>query len=220
MARETKFAIVAALIAAIIIYLILSRKATAAESMTSARGKDMVNLITPYNTDRKHMPFLFDFYAEGSAFKDGAGGTLVPITRFAAWPNLFDTYKTGTYGTVYTNSVSSGIPENPTMIVVMFIGEDCCRTGQIINRQIDVPSSAGLNNLDKNPLIGFFNQVEREFLSSQIKFMTIIIPAGTKTTLPLPRIFKYRQNGQILEYNGHNDFGELYDWIMEENQLF
>lgn len=235
MDNKIKVAIFAAIAIIIILYFIFIKEKKEGMIPSSLANnncliKTGVNITPPYMTDltapgalpNSEMDWLFKFQNNSAS----AGGTVVPLTKFAAWPNLFDTYAAGTYGTVYTNSATTGIPEDPTMIVVMFIGEDCCQGStiekplQCTTKQADCPSTARMNNLRNNPLIGFFTQVEREFLASQIKFIRIIVPAGTKTTLPLPRIFKYRQNGQILEYKGHNDFGELYDWVMEENQLF
>jgi hypothetical protein len=64
--------------------------------------------------------------------------------------------------------------------------------------------------------------------SSRVKFVAEIADPsdpynwGASTSMygPFPKIIKIRPNGQILEYQGHSNFGALADWIRDERILF
>lgn len=79
----------------------------------------------------------------------------------------------------------------------------------------------------KHRLKMIFDQIAKQYTAQMgankysIKFTTEIVD----DTLPqnlwgFPKLIKIRRNGQVLIYSGYTNYGEVYDWIMDESLLF
>lgn len=79
----------------------------------------------------------------------------------------------------------------------------------------------------KHKLNMIFNQIAKQYTANPppegctIKFTTEIVDDTLPTNLyGFPKLIKIRRDGQILEYDGQTNYGEIYDWIMNESLLF
>jgi len=110
-----------------------------------------------------------------------------------------DQFRTCAFGTDWSGYLYGNYePEKPFLKIILFYSA-CCR---------------------KHNLIPIFRQVARENRFDGIKFDMVLVDPSVPQPQILPHVVKLRRNGQVIHYTGSNDFGELQDWVMEENQLF
>ncbi len=110
-----------------------------------------------------------------------------------------DQFRTCAFGTDWAGYLYGKAPPEKPFLKVLLFYSNCCR---------------------KHNLIPIFRQVARENKFDNIEFETVLVDPSVPQPQILPHVRKLRRNGQFIYYTGSNDFGELQDWVMEENQLF
>ena len=81
---------------------------------------------------------------------------------------------------------------------------------------------------NKHPLVAMFWHMKDQYEadetnpSSRIKFVAEIADPADSYNWggPFPKLLKIRPSGQVLEYQGHVNFGAIADWIRDERILF
>lgn len=80
----------------------------------------------------------------------------------------------------------------------------------------------------KHKLKMIFDEIAKQYTSRVyprgcgIRFTTEIVDDTLPANLfsGFPKLIKIRRNGQVLTYTGHANYGQVYDWIMNESLLF
>lgn len=79
---------------------------------------------------------------------------------------------------------------------------------------------------EKHQLCMIFRHIRSQMNSDEtssnynIDFKEDIVPQDVSDKSGLPKVVKVRRNGQLLEYKGYTDYGQLSDFILNEGLLF